>query len=57
MSRDGWGCVWNTSMPGITGTVREHLLASWDDFQHFKPADPEVTDESPFRIGLWLKRC
>ena len=39
---DGWGCVWETSMDGIVGTVTEHPLASWDSFGDFTAPDPEV---------------
>ncbi len=39
---DGWGCVWETSMDGIVGTVTKHPLASWDDFDNFTAPDPHV---------------
>lgn len=41
---DGWGCVWQTPMDGITGAVVEHPLASWDAFDTFTPPDPEHHD-------------
>lgn len=39
---DGWGCVWETSMDGIVGTVTKHPLASWDGFNDFTAPDPQV---------------
>ena len=39
-----WGCIWNTSEDGITGTVVEHPLADWADFEQFQIPDPEKTD-------------
>lgn len=39
---DDWGCVWETTEDGITGTVTKHPLASWDDFDAYVPPDPET---------------
>jgi len=39
---DGWGCVWETSMDGIVGTVTKHPLESWDHFDNFTAPDPLV---------------
>jgi len=39
---DGWGCVWETSMNGIVGTVTTHPLESWDHFGDFVAPDPRV---------------
>lgn len=39
---DGWGCVWETSMDGIVGTVTKHPLESWDNFDGFTVPDPQV---------------
>ena len=41
---DSWGCVWNTSDDGITGTVTRHALADWADFDSFTPPDPAAND-------------
>ena len=38
---DGWGCLWETSMDGIVGTVTKHPLASWDGFDDFTAPDPD----------------
>ena len=38
---DPWGCVWETTDDGITGTVTRHPLESWDDFENYTPPDPE----------------
>lgn len=37
---DDWHCLWKTSMEGITGTVVEHPLTSWDDFDAYKAKAP-----------------
>lgn len=39
---DGWGCVWETAMDGIVGTVTKHPLESWDAFEAFTAPDPRV---------------
>jgi hypothetical protein len=41
---DAWGCVWETTDNGITGTVTQHPLADWGALQHFAPPDPAVTN-------------
>lgn len=39
---DNWGCVWETSEDGITGTVTKHPLSSWEQFDSYAPPDPET---------------
>jgi len=39
---DGWGCVWETSMEGMVGSVTRHALADWGDFNGFSAPDPAV---------------
>lgn len=39
---DGWGCLWETMMDGIVGTVTKHSLETWNDFEGFKPPDWRV---------------
>ena len=41
---DPWGCVWETTEDGITGTVTKHPLADWGAFDDFTPPDPQQTD-------------
>ena len=41
---DPWGCVWETTDDGITGSVHGHPLADWARFDTFTPPDPSVTD-------------
>jgi len=41
---DGWGCVWQTSDDGITGTVTKHPLANWDDFDRYAAPDIEASN-------------
>ena len=37
---DAWGCIWETTDDGITGSVTQHPLADWDALQNFTPPDP-----------------
>lgn len=39
--KDDFGCLWKTSMDGITGCVVEHPLADLDDFATYVWPDPE----------------
>lgn len=39
--RDDWGCIWETTCDGITGTVTKHPLENWDAFDSYLPPDPE----------------
>jgi uroporphyrinogen-III decarboxylase len=41
---DAWGCVWETTDDGITGSVTQHPLTDWDDLQNFTPPDPAQTN-------------
>jgi len=41
---DAWGCVWETTDDGITGTVTGHPLADWDAFEHFTAPNPAKTN-------------
>ncbi len=41
---DPWGCVWETADDGITGSVHQHPLESWDNFENYKAPDPEKTN-------------
>lgn len=38
---DDWGCLWETTENGITGTVVKHPLADWSGFDDYKAPDPE----------------
>lgn len=38
---DSWGCVWEAPMDGLSGSVTSHPLASWDDFETYRPPDPD----------------
>ncbi len=42
--KDPWGCVWETAMDGITGSVHTGPLASWDGFESYTVPDPSLTD-------------
>ena len=41
---DAWGCVWETTDDGITGSVTKHPLMDWDALQSFTPPDPAQTN-------------
>lgn len=41
---DPWGCLWETTDDGITGSVHQHPLETWDNFDTFQAPDPETTD-------------
>jgi uroporphyrinogen decarboxylase len=41
---DAWGCVWETTDDGITGTVTRHSLADWDALTRFVPPHPGRTN-------------
>ena len=38
---DDWGCTWQTTMDGITGTVTGHPLDDWSKFAGYGMPDPE----------------
>ena len=37
---DDFGCVWKTTMDGIVGTVVEHPLADWANWESYRGPDP-----------------
>lgn len=39
---DGWGCVWETCVEGIVGTVTSHPLSDWKHWDQFRAPDPET---------------
>lgn len=41
---DAWGCIWETTDDGITGTVTQHPLANWHALARFTPPDPAETN-------------
>ena len=41
---DTWGCVWETTDDGITGSVTQHPLADWDALKNYIPPDPAKTN-------------
>lgn len=38
---DDFGCVWKTTEDGITGTVTEHPLMDWNNFQTYHAPNPD----------------
>ncbi len=41
---DAWGCTWETTDDGITGSVTGNPLANWDALSDFIPPDPALTN-------------
>ncbi|MBI5723660.1 MAG: hypothetical protein HZA50_06860 [Planctomycetes bacterium] len=41
---DPWGCTWQTTDDGITGSVTKGPLEDWAAFDGYRPPDPEKTD-------------
>jgi uroporphyrinogen decarboxylase len=41
---DSWGCVWETTDDGITGSVTKHSLSDWSALEGFTPPDPARTN-------------
>jgi len=41
---DAWGCIWETTDDGITGSVTKHPLTDWNTLQDFAPPDPVQTN-------------
>ena len=39
---DDFGCVWETTVDGITGTVTGHPLADWNNFATYQAPNPDV---------------
>lgn len=39
---DDFGCLWETTIDGLTGTVTKHPLADLDQFVNYRFPDPEV---------------
>ncbi len=56
---DSWGCVWETTDDGITGSVTKHPLEDWGALEGFTPPDPAQTngmaaiDWSKIKDKLW----
>jgi len=41
---DSWGCTWETTDDGITGSVIRHPLADWETLESLTPPDPGQTN-------------
>jgi len=41
---DRWGCVWETHVNGIAGTVIHHPLSDWADLDSYEPPDPDKNE-------------
>jgi uroporphyrinogen decarboxylase len=40
--RDGWGCVWETAMAGMVGSVTKHPLDDWKHWDTYNAPDPDI---------------
>jgi hypothetical protein len=40
---DPWGCVWEVAESGMMGAVVRHPLERWDEFESYRPPDPNRT--------------
>lgn len=38
---DDWGCLWETTENGITGTVTRHPLKDWENYENYRYPDPD----------------
>ncbi|UCC96352.1 MAG: hypothetical protein JSW66_10955 [Phycisphaerales bacterium] len=41
---DAWGCVWQTTDDGITGSVTQHALSNWSALENYAAPDPARTN-------------
>jgi hypothetical protein len=41
---DDFGCVWVTTVDGITGTVKKHPLEDWESFKKYHMPDPSLSN-------------
>lgn len=41
---DPWGCIWETTDNGITGSVHQHPLENWSKLDEYTSPDPDKTD-------------
>ena len=59
--KDDWGCIWETTVDGITGTVTGHPLADWNSFEMYQAPDPnKVMGIGPIdwaKVELDLKKA
>ena len=39
---DDFGCVWETAVNGLTGTVKGHPLEDWSSFDSWTPPNPDI---------------
>lgn len=42
--KDDFGCVWETTVDGIVGTVHKHPLADWKDYGEYRFPDPDKSN-------------
>lgn len=41
---DDFGCIWETTMDGITGTVKKHPLDAWSKYESYSLPDPVISN-------------
>ena len=42
--KDDFGCVWETTVDGIVGTMHKHPLADWKDYGEYRFPDPDKSN-------------
>ena len=56
--RDPWGCVWETKVTGVKGSVTTRALPDWSSFELFTAPDSSLTDGmSPFEQDELLRHA
>lgn len=46
--KDSWGCIWETSVNGLVGVVKNAPLSNWENYGNYQVPDPNIcADFSP----------
>lgn len=55
---DDFGCVWQTAMNGIVGSVHDHPLKDWEHYASYRMPDPELSDGlGPIDWNAFEEQC
>lgn len=56
--RDDFGCIWETAINGIVGSVHKHPLEDWEDYENYCLPDPEKSmGLGPIDWDEFEKKC
>ena len=47
--KDSWGCIWESSVNGLEGIVKNAPLSNWDDFETYIVPDPDIFGDRGLR--------